>query len=71
MGNFIEDYLQNPSKAIASAAERVRAASWYDIIDDEIAYSQIASPEFRLFEEMVFSPESGMDINAGALRPIA
>ena len=50
MKTFIEDYLLDPSQAIANAR---RIDSWADAIDDNIIYEQLASPEFRLYEEIV------------------
>ena len=54
MSNFIEDYLDNPTLAIASlCSESGKCNSWSDSIDEELIYSQIASPEFRLYEAMI------------------
>ena len=55
MKTFIEDYLANPSAAIAKAADSM-SGKWYDNIDDDLIYSQIASPEFRLYENIIFTP---------------
>ncbi len=52
MCNFIEDYLKDPSQAVAVA--RMSADERFCGIncpDDEI-YSQLSSPEFRLYEQM-------------------
>lgn len=57
MKSFIEDYLDNPSQAIADARLSADTDAWYDNIDDDMIYSQIASPEFRLYEAMVLSQE--------------
>lgn len=54
MRNFIEDYLNNPASAIASAIESASLNEWCDDIDDELVYRQLASGEFRLYEEMIF-----------------
>lgn len=49
--SFIEDYLENPSSAIANA--RKSAGRRLDnCIDDELVYLQLKSPEFRLYEVM-------------------
>lgn len=56
MRSFIEDYLQDPVQAIANAREISAASSWYDNVDEDMVYAQIASPEFRLYEEMIFTP---------------
>ena len=55
MRSFIEDYLLDPTHAIANARESVPAESWSDNIDEDMIYAQISSPEFRLYEAMVFS----------------
>ena len=48
MRNFIEDYLMNPTAAIASAKEETTTREWMDNISEDIICSQISSPEFRL-----------------------
>ena len=53
MKTFIEDYLQNPSEAIANAQKSSRMSVWADNIGDETIYSQIASPEFALYQAIV------------------
>lgn len=53
MRTFIEDYLYNPSAAIASAAEASASLDWANDIDDEIIWSQLASGEFKMYEELV------------------
>ena len=55
MKTFIEDYLQNPSLAITNAQKSSSAATWANDIDDETIYSQIASPEFALYQAIVNS----------------
>lgn len=54
MKTFIEDYLHNPTEAIAKAAQSM-TGKWYDSIDEEQIYADIASPEFRLYENIVFA----------------
>ncbi|MBQ8838535.1 MAG: hypothetical protein IJ005_04370 [Bacteroidales bacterium] len=54
MNAFIENYLHDPSEAISSARKRVDG-SWFDTIDDDMIYLQLASPEFRLYEEIILS----------------
>ena len=53
--NFIEEYLQNPSQAVAnarmSADERFGG---FRCQDDDI-YSQLSSPEYRLYEQITLS----------------
>lgn len=52
MCNFIEEYLKDPSNAVAvarmSADERFGGMN---CSEDEI-YSQLSSPEFRLYEQI-------------------
>ena len=55
MRTFIEDYLQDPSQAIENARQSA-SGSWYDNVDEEMIYAQIASAEFRLYEAMTLSP---------------
>ena len=50
MKTFIEDYLLDPSQAIANARS---IDSWSDSIDDDMIYEQLASGEFKLYEEIV------------------
>ena len=58
MRNFIEDYLVNPSLAVAAAQNT--PMGWTEDIDEDMIYSQLASPEFRLYEEIIF-PSSSED----------
>ena len=55
MKSFIEDYLLNPSQAIAGAALASRSLDWSDNIDEDVIYAQLASPEFHLYEDIVVS----------------
>ena len=57
MKSFIEDFLQEPSKAITTARQITGSESWYDNVDEDIIYAQISSPEFRLYEAIVLAPE--------------
>ena len=52
MRTFIEDYLQDPSQAIENARQSA-SGSWYDNVDEEMIYAQIASAEFHLYKEMI------------------
>ena len=56
MRNFIEDYLQNPSLAVAAAQNT--PMGWTEDIDEDMIYSQLASPEFRLYEEIILNASS-------------
>lgn len=53
MYNFIEDYLVCKTQALASAKKTADNMQWCDSIDNERIYGQLASPEFRLYEEMI------------------
>ena len=55
MCNFIEDYLENPSLAISNAIRKAAANLSSLSFDEEYIYNELASPEFRLYEEMIFS----------------
>ena len=52
MCTFIEDYLSNPTQAIINARPDVESRFGGLEYDDNDVYSQISSPEFRLYEEM-------------------
>ena len=54
MRSFIEDYLQDPTMAVANARQTSDNDSRYDNIDEEMIYAQIASGEYRLYEAMIF-----------------
>lgn len=53
MNNFIEEYLSNHAQAVASAVAEADSRRWYDEVEQEMIDRQIASPEFRLYEEMI------------------
>ena len=55
MCNFVKDYPQNPTQTILSA--KALADQKFDNvdIDEEMIWSQLDSPDFRLYEEIVLS----------------
>ena len=53
MYNFIDDYLNNPSMAVAAASESSRNQKWYDSVDEESIYKELASAEYHLYEAIV------------------
>lgn len=55
MTTFIEDYLVNPSEAITNA--RISADYRFSELEcqDDMIYTQLSSPEFRLYEEIMLS----------------
>jgi hypothetical protein len=55
MCTFIEDYLHNPSQAIINARPEVESRFGDLEYDDNYVYSQISSPEFRLYEEIALN----------------
>lgn len=71
MRNFIEDYLNNPSQAVASAADSLTHMDRFDNMDEDMIYRQIASPEFRLYEEIIFCMAADDLHLADSLRPVA
>ena len=52
MRNFIEDYLVNPSLAIETTQKTPIA--WTDDVDEEMIWQQLATSEFKLYEEIIF-----------------
>ncbi len=57
MRTFIYDYLQNPSQAIADARQRAYYKFMADDYPEDRIYAELGSPEFRLYEEMIFCEE--------------
>lgn len=55
MRTFIEDYLNNPSQAILNAHSDVESRFRDLRYDNDHIYSQISSPEFRLYEEIALN----------------
>lgn len=50
MCNFIEDYLQNPTLAVANAKADADKRFCSMLIDDSVIYNQIATSEYHLYE---------------------
>ncbi len=72
MCNFIQDYLDNPSQAISAALAEADSLEWLDNVDDDIICSQISSPEFRLYENIILSMPADDDRHAETtVRPVA
>lgn len=55
MYNFIEDYPGDKTRTIAAAKAETDNRRWFDEVDEEAIYSQLASPEFALYLEMVLN----------------
>lgn len=55
MGTFIEEYLKDPTLAISSALEQLTETNRFEQVDDESIYSELATGEFRLYEEIILS----------------
>ena len=55
MNNFVEDYPGNKDQVLASAIKEARERVWWNEIDENLIYNQIASPEFKLYQEIIFS----------------
>ncbi len=58
MRTFLYDYLQNPSQAIADACQRADYKFMNSDISEDMIYAELASSEFRLYEEMVLCEDS-------------
>jgi hypothetical protein len=71
MGNFIEDYLRNPSLAISSARESADRKFRSDLFDEEKIYKEMESPEFHLYEAMVMSDTNENTPRTGAYAVVA
>ena len=55
MGTFIEEYLQDPSMAISSALEQLAKTNIFEQVDDDSIYNELATGEFKLYEEIILS----------------
>ena len=55
MGTFIEEYLKDPSLAISSALEQLTETNRFEQVDDDAIYNELATGEFKLYEEIIFS----------------
>ena len=55
MGTFIEEYLKDPSLAISSALEQLTETNRFEQVDDDVIYNELATGEFRLYEEIILS----------------
>jgi hypothetical protein len=66
MNDFIEDYPGNKTQALNAAKAEADTRRWFDEVDEEAIYSQLASPEFALYMEMMFSdaPEDSSNVYA-------
>ena len=53
MYNFIDDYLYNPSMAVAAAVDNIKNQKWYDSVDEESIYKELASAEYHLYEAII------------------
>ena len=71
MNSFIEDYLQSPTSAIASARERSKDLSWASDIDEEMIYETLSSGQFRLYEAIIFSTYADDLLKRDSIRPVA
>lgn len=55
MCNFVKDYPQNPTQTILNA-KALADQKFNDVdFDEEMIWSQLSSPEFRLYEEITLS----------------
>lgn len=53
MNGFIDEYLCDPSHAVMNARERADCRFDGMDIKEDMVYSQIASPEFRFYSEVL------------------
>lgn len=71
MTTFIEDYLHDPASAIQAAFEKAERRFHNFDIDDELIYKEIASSEFRLYEEIVMCDEDEITPHASGYAVVA
>lgn len=53
MCDFVQDFPADKAGTLASAIQEAGRIKWFEHIDDETIYCQLASPEFRLYEEII------------------
>ncbi len=53
MCNFVNDFPLDKSQTFEQAKQLADSRKWCETIDDDCIYSQISSPEFRLYQEVV------------------
>lgn len=64
MNNFIENYPGSKSQTLSAAKAEADNRRWFDEVDEDTIYSQLASPEFALYMEMIFceTPEDSSNV---------
>lgn len=55
MCNFIEDYTHDPAQAIMNAKALADKKFEDIVVDEEMIWQQLGSPEFRLYEQIALS----------------
>lgn len=55
MCNFIEDYPYDPAQAIMNAKALADKKFENIVIDEDMIWQELGSPEFRLYEEIALS----------------
>ncbi len=55
MYDFIENYPGDKAMALNAAKAEADNRRWFDEVDEEAVYRQLASPEFALYIEMVLN----------------
>jgi hypothetical protein len=71
MKAFIEDYLHCPTSAITTAQQLSQNLAWASDIDEDMIYDTLASGEFRLYEEIIFSMPADDLHKHEFIRPVA
>ena len=69
--DFIEEYLSDPAQAVSNARNEADQRFGSDEFDDEMIYREIASPEFRLYEEIIMADDKQNFSHAGSLVSVA
>ena len=67
MRNFIEGYLADPAQAISDACVQADKRFGSAEIDDEMIYKEIATPEFRLYTDVILADESANYLHVSVL----
>jgi hypothetical protein len=71
MRSFIQDYLQDPSQAVAALKNQNSFEDWSQCVDEDSIYAAISTPEFHLYQEIILC-DSASDLRTSeSARPVA
>ena len=57
--------------AITAASDALKGMKRFDLVDEDFIYKELATPEFRLYEEIIFSSYTEDYHLTDSVRPVA